>query len=98
MNPFEISLDVVVEWLTLLLHIWKVLGSNLCPGDCLDGSFSWFSSVSAGECQGNTLKLGRDCFLPNRSKFVIIHLLPYHQLSTVSSLEKCDKLKLPTYK
>jgi hypothetical protein len=23
--------NVVVEWLTLLIHIWEVLGSNLSP-------------------------------------------------------------------
>jgi hypothetical protein len=23
--------DVPVEWVALLLHIWKVMGSNLCP-------------------------------------------------------------------
>jgi hypothetical protein len=38
--------NVVVEWLTLLLRIWEVLGSNLGPETGYpDLGFSWFSSV-----------------------------------------------------
>jgi hypothetical protein len=28
-EPIGYSPNVVIEWLTLLLHIWEVLGSNL---------------------------------------------------------------------
>jgi hypothetical protein len=27
----ENKLNIVVKWLTLLLHIWEAPGSNLCP-------------------------------------------------------------------
>jgi hypothetical protein len=53
------------------------------PGDRLFWDFSWFPSVSAGECRGGTLKSGNYLFLPNPFQ-LIIHLLPFR--STVYGL------------
>jgi hypothetical protein len=49
--------NVVVEWLTILLRIWEVPGSNLETGYPCWG-FSWFFSVPTGEFRISTLKLG----------------------------------------
>jgi hypothetical protein len=44
------TLNVVVEWLTLLLHIREVPGSYLYPeAGYLVRVFSWFSSVCGGK-------------------------------------------------
>jgi hypothetical protein len=51
----------VVKWLTLLLRIREVQGSNLGPGDRLSWlRFSCFSSVPPSEFQDSALKLGHD--------------------------------------
>jgi hypothetical protein len=43
---FPPPLNVSAEWLALLLHIWKVLGSNLSSRTGYpDWGFSWVSSV-----------------------------------------------------
>jgi hypothetical protein len=40
-----------IEWLTLLLRIRRVQGSNLVPQTGYpDSGFPWFSSVSPGKC------------------------------------------------
>jgi hypothetical protein len=52
--------------LTLLLHIWGALDSNL-SGDQPSGRFSWYSSVSPGKCWDSTLKLVHDHILSNSS-------------------------------
>jgi hypothetical protein len=72
------SPNVVVEWLTLLLRIREVPGSNLGPGDWLSYGFSLSSSVPPGKYRNSTFKLGHDRFLPNSFQVIIIHLSPYH--------------------
>jgi hypothetical protein len=32
-NTSNTQLNIVVKWLTLLLHIWQVLASSIGPGD-----------------------------------------------------------------
>jgi hypothetical protein len=59
-------LNVVFEWLTFLLHIREVPGSNLNPEtDCPDTSITSFSSVPPSKYRDSALKLGHDRFLPN---------------------------------
>jgi hypothetical protein len=64
--PFHIlPSNFVVEWLTLLLRIREVPGSNLgSETGYTDWGFSWFSSVLPSECRDSALKLGYDRFLP----------------------------------
>jgi hypothetical protein len=73
---YSIIPNGVVEWLTFVLRIWEVPGSNLV----LDSTypywgFSWVSSVLPCECSDNTLKLDNVRLLPNPVQF-IIHLSP----------------------
>jgi hypothetical protein len=71
-------LNIMVEWLTLLLHLQEVPGSNLgLETSYPDWGFSWISSVPPGKCQDSTLKLGHDHFFPNLFRF-IIHLSSFH--------------------
>jgi hypothetical protein len=72
--------NVVVEWLTLLLHIREVPGLLLGPPvtGYPDWDFSWFSSVPPSECRDSTLKWGHVRFLPNPFQYIISHL-PYHR-------------------
>jgi hypothetical protein len=66
--------NVVVKWLTLVLRIREVPGSNLGQQTGYpDWSFSWFPSVSPGKCCNMYLQLGHDRFLPNPFQ-VIIHV------------------------
>jgi hypothetical protein len=61
-------LNVVVAWLTLLLHIREFLASNLSPEiGYSDLVFLWFSSVPPGKCWDSTLRVGHDRFLPQPS-------------------------------
>jgi hypothetical protein len=46
-------------------------------------SFSWFPSVTPGECRASNLKLGHDRFLPNYFQ-LIIHFSPFR--TTLHSL------------
>jgi hypothetical protein len=66
--------NVVVEWLTLLHCIREVAVrfSDPATGYCVLGN-SWFSSISPGECQDSTLKLGYCRFLPNLFQFINSH-------------------------
>jgi hypothetical protein len=49
-------LNVMIEWLTLLLCIQEIPGSNLgLESGYPDCGFSWLSSVPPGECQDSTL-------------------------------------------
>jgi hypothetical protein len=76
--------NVAAEWITLLLCIRDVLGSNLDPETGYhDWGISCFSSVSPGKCRDSTLKLGCNRFLPHSFQFTI-HLPPYY--STLYSL------------
>jgi hypothetical protein len=73
-RTYILGLIVMVEWLTLLLYIREVPGSNFSlETGYPHWGFSWFPSVPPGECQDCTLKLGHDYFLPI-----------YHSLFTVS--------------
>jgi hypothetical protein len=80
-SSYDDSSNVMVEWLTPLLHVWEVLGSNLGPEtDYPDWGFLLFSSVPPDECQVGTLKSGRDHFLLNPFQFVCsapFHLMLY---------------------
>jgi hypothetical protein len=63
----SLSPNVVVKWLTLLLHIQEVPGWNLGPETAyLDWSFSYFFSVLPGEFRDSTLKI-RPRPLPTKS-------------------------------
>jgi hypothetical protein len=58
--------NVVVEWVTPLLRIRNIPGSNLGPETgYLDCGISWFLSVPPGKHRECTSKLGYDRFLPN---------------------------------
>jgi hypothetical protein len=55
--------NVVVEWLTLLLRIREVPGSNLSPETAYPESGSWwFSSDPPGKYEDSALKLGHNTF------------------------------------
>jgi hypothetical protein len=94
--------NVVVNWLTLLLPIQKLQGSNLGPETSYpDWGFSWYSSVPSGEFRDSTLKLGHDHFLQNPFHFVI-HLSPFYStlytyVVFVSEKASLNKLKINKY-
>jgi hypothetical protein len=69
--------NVVFEWLTPLLRIREVPGSNIGSKTIYSDSVSRFFTVLPGKCQVSrpTLKLRHVCFLPNTFQF-IIHLSP----------------------
>jgi hypothetical protein len=68
----NVTPNVVVEWLTLLLRIREVLGSNLGPDiGYTDWGVSWVSSVPPAEFEDRTFKLGHDRFYPNPYQFII---------------------------
>jgi hypothetical protein len=87
--------NVVVEWLTLLLRIREVQGSNLVPETVYHDRVSWLSSVPPGKFQEFSLKLGYDRFLPNPFQF-IIHLSAFQ--STLHSLGYKKKRRQTTNK
>jgi hypothetical protein len=63
--------NVVVEWLTHLLRIREVPGSNFGPETGYpDWGFSRFFSISP---ENSTLKLVHDCFLPRHFQFIITY-------------------------
>jgi hypothetical protein len=63
-------LHVAVEWLALLLRIWKGRGSDLGPEfGYTNWDFSFFSSVPTGKCW--YLELSYDRFLPHPFQFII---------------------------
>jgi hypothetical protein len=83
--------NVVVEWLTLLLRIREVQGSNL---GYPDWGFSWFSSVPPGKFWDSTLKLGNDRFLPHPFQYIThsshLHSMLYdlsHWKETLNKLQ-----------
>jgi hypothetical protein len=70
--------NIVVEWLTPLLRIREVLGSNVGPETGYpDWACSWFYSFSPGEWRPSILKWGHDLYIGNPFYF-IIHLSPFH--------------------
>jgi hypothetical protein len=70
--------NVVVKWLTLMLHIRELPDSNPGPDTGYpDWGFSWFFSVPPGECPDSTLKFGHDRLLPDPFQFTI-YLSPHH--------------------
>jgi hypothetical protein len=69
--------QIVVEYLTILLRIWKVPRSNLGPKTGYpDSEFSWFSSAPPGKFRDSVLNLGHDRVLRNSFQLVS-HLLHY---------------------
>jgi hypothetical protein len=69
----------VVEWLTLLLRIREVPGSNLGQETAYpDWGISWFSAVPPGECWSSTVKLHHGRFVSNTFQSIIIQLSPIH--------------------
>jgi hypothetical protein len=52
-----------VEWLTLLIRIREVTGSNLGPEIDYPDRFFVISSVPPGKCRDSALKFGHDRFL-----------------------------------
>jgi hypothetical protein len=72
--------NVVVEWLTLLLYIWEVPGSNLAKPAILTEVSRGLASVRRGESrEKNILKLCHHRFRSN-TLLLIIHL-PHFILS-----------------
>jgi hypothetical protein len=69
--------NIVVEWLTLLLRIWEVPGSNIGPVTGYHVRFSWFSSVQENSGIIDYLKIGHDSFLQSPFQF-LIHVSPFH--------------------
>jgi hypothetical protein len=79
-----------VEWLTVLLCILNVPGSNLGPETGYpDWFFLWLSPVPTGKCSDSRAKLRHENFLPYTFQF-IIYLLPFH-----SMLHSLKFLKIP---
>jgi hypothetical protein len=67
--------NVKAEWLTILLRIWEVSGSNFgSETDYSYREFSWFSSVNPGKFRDCTFKLDNDRFLPDPLQFIILSL------------------------
>jgi hypothetical protein len=86
--------NVVVEWLTPLLRIREVPGSN--PGTETgypDEGFSWLSSVPPGKFQDSNFKLVHDRFLPHPLQF-IIHISSFIPSYIVCVTEKASLNKL----
>jgi hypothetical protein len=75
--------NIAIEWLTILLRIWRSRVQIYYRISRSILRVSWFSSVTPDNCRDRTLKLGHDHFLPNPLQF-IIHLSPYN--STLYSL------------
>jgi hypothetical protein len=68
--PTTTGPNVVVEWLTLLVRIRDVSGSNLRPEPgYVDCGFSWLSSVPPGKCRDSVL---------NQATAVSFDILPTH--------------------
>jgi hypothetical protein len=62
------TLNVVVEWLGLLIRVLEVPGSNLGPDTgYLERGSSWFSLVPPGESLDSSFKLGHYRFLAYHS-------------------------------
>jgi hypothetical protein len=83
MNDETHTLNVVLEWLTLLLRIREIPGPNLGTETGYTDWFLWFFSDPPGKCQDITLKLFHDLFLANSLSFNL-HLSLSH--STLYSL------------
>jgi hypothetical protein len=50
------EVNVVIEWVAILLHIREVPGSNFARNtDYLDYDYSWFSSAPPCNCGDSTL-------------------------------------------
>jgi hypothetical protein len=102
MHPYSSSSElhtkrpnVVLEWLTLLLLIREVPGSNIGPETAYpDWGISLFSQ--AFQASVGILKLGHDSFLPHSFQF-FIHRSPFH--STLYSLGhlSLNTLQIKTY-
>jgi hypothetical protein len=73
LNSFcNLSTNIVVKKLTLLLRIRENPGSNLSlESSYSDWGFSWLFSVPPGKCQDITLKLSHNHLLPH--PFHLIH-------------------------
>jgi hypothetical protein len=70
---------LVAEWLTFLLCIPEVPGSDV--GSEIgypDLGFSWFSSDPPGKCWYSALKLGHERLLPRPFQFIIHFLSTLH--------------------
>jgi hypothetical protein len=74
-----LKLNVMVEWLTLMLHIRQAQVQISAQRPAILTDFLWFSSVSPGECWDSPLKLGHNRFLLNSFQF-IIHISPFHSM------------------
>jgi hypothetical protein len=74
---YSSPVNIVAEWLTLLLRIREVSVSNLgSETGYPDWGLSWYFSVSPGEFRNSTIQLGYDRFLPNLFQSLIL-LSPY---------------------
>jgi hypothetical protein len=67
----------VVEWLTLLLHIWEIPDSDLSQRPAILTGFLWLFSIRPCKCWDSTSKLDHNCFLPQRFQLVS-HVSPFH--------------------
>jgi hypothetical protein len=89
----------VVEYLTLLLRIREVPGSNLDPETgCPDRDYMVFS-VPPGKFRKRTSKLGHDHFLPHPFQFIIYLSSLHSALCTridwvVALVAQFDEVKL----
>jgi hypothetical protein len=72
-NPYGEGPNFAVEWLTFLLRIREVPGSNLGP----ETGYPWFFTVPPGNFRYSALKLNHYHFLPSPFHFMI-HLTPFH--------------------
>jgi hypothetical protein len=82
--------DTVVKWLTFMLHVWEIMGSEFSPKtDHPDWGFLWFST---GECQNLMNELGHDHFLMHLICYSLI--LPFKDTEVLTaSLNKSQVYK-----
>jgi hypothetical protein len=73
----EMLPNVVAEWLTFLLRIPDVPGSNLSLRPAIQTKIFVVSGSPSNEIPGKSLSLGHDRFLPMFFQF-IIYLSPFH--------------------
>jgi hypothetical protein len=90
---FREALNVVVEWLTLLLSIresWVQISAGYS-----DWGSSWFFSVPSGKCRDSTSKLGYDRFLPHPLQFIFhLFLSLRHYIVWVTEEASLNKLQI----
>jgi hypothetical protein len=77
--------NVLLNWVHLLLHIWKFSGSSLRPETVYPNiGTSWFSSFLPDKCRYSTTNYVTNLFLPRHIKFT------HFPLSNPEILQRAD--------